>query len=132
MTPSKQGSGIHAGADDKLKHSVTTILDQPGNQLSAAQQQRLRQARELALARFDERADEAPRLRERLSLWLQRHTQGLRRSVLALSFAMMAGTGLWVMEGLLVEEEAVDAAILAHELPLEMLMDPHFSGSLHD
>lgn len=131
MKPS-QDSATHAGANDKLKHSVTTILDQPGNQLSATQQQRLRQARELALARFDLRASEAPRLREQLSLWLQRHTQGLRRSLLALSFAMMAGTGLWLMEGLLVEEEAVDAAILAHELPLEMLMEPHFSGSLHD
>ncbi|WP_159874628.1 DUF3619 family protein [Aquitalea denitrificans] len=118
--------------EDKLSRTVTTILDKAGQEPDPAVLQRLQQAREQALGRFDERIRQPAGHGERLALWLLRHTQALRRSMLALSFAMVAGTGVWLAEGLLVEEEAVDAAILSHELPLEVLMDPHFSGSMHD
>lgn len=126
MKPSNKQAG-----SDKLTRAVGAILDQPGQEASPAQLQRLQQARERALARFDERISQPPSSSAQLALWLLRHARGLRRSMLALSFAMVAGTGVWLAEGLLVEEEAIDAAILSHELPLEVLMNPHFSGSVH-
>ncbi|BBF87319.1 hypothetical protein DLM_3735 [Aquitalea magnusonii] len=118
--------------EEKLTRTVTTVLDQPGQEPTPAVLLGLQQAREQALSRFDERIRQPVGHGERLALWVLRHTQAVRRSMLALSFAMVAGTGVWLAEGLLVEEEAVDAAILSHELPLEVLMDPHFSGNMHD
>jgi hypothetical protein len=93
---------------------------------------RLQQARERALGRFDQRITQPPSL---ANDWrcgccvTPRHCAAAHwRSVLP----WWPGTGVWLAEGLLMEEEAVDAAILSHELPLEVLMDPHFSGSMHD
>jgi hypothetical protein len=119
------------GGEEKLTRSVNHILNHPAQDVDP-DQHRLQQAREQALARFDQRIAQPPSLGERLALWVLRHTQALRRSALALGFAMVASTGVWLAEGLLMEEEAVDAAILSHELPLEALMDPHFTGNLHD
>jgi|GEM_PF-4574980 len=100
--------------------------------LGSAELLALQAAREQALQRFDQRITQPAPYTARLSLWWLRHTRVLRRSMLALSFAMIAGAGVWLVEGLLVEEEAVDAAILSHELPLDALMEPHFSGAIHD
>ncbi|WP_374554222.1 DUF3619 family protein [Aquitalea pelogenes] len=120
------------GGEEKLTRSVKRILNHPAQDVDPKIRQGLQQAREQAMARFDQRIAQPPSPGEQLGLWVLRHTQALRRSALALGFAMVASTGVWLAEGLLMEEEAVDAAILSHELPLEAFMDPHFTGNLHD
>ncbi|WP_062790074.1 DUF3619 family protein [Aquitalea pelogenes] len=120
------------GGEEKLTRSVNRILNHPAQDVDPKIRQGLQQAREQAMARFDQRIAQPASLGEQLGLWVLRHTQALRRSALALGFAMVASTGVWLAEGLLMEEEAVDAAILSHELPLEAFMDPHFTGNLHD
>lgn len=120
------------GGEEKLTRSVNRILNHPAQDVDPKIRQGLQQAREQAMARFEQRIAQPPSLDEQLGLWVLRHTQALRRSALALGFAMVASTGVWLAEGLLMEEEAVDAAILSHELPLEAFMDPHFTGNLHD
>ena len=128
MKPSNQP----LGGEEKLTRSANSSLNQPEQETDLMISQGLQQARERALARFDLRIAQPPSMGERLGLWVLRHTQALRRSALALGFAMVASTGVWLVEGLLMEEEAVDTAILSHELPLEAFMDPHFTGNLHD
>ncbi|KMN38002.1 hypothetical protein VI26_01595 [Chromobacterium sp. LK1] len=108
------------------------MLDHAGADLDPAVEHKLRQARARALARFDAQAAQAESSRERLGLWAQRHVLLLRRGSLALGFALLTGAGMMLAEDLLLEEEAVDAAVLAQDLPFESLLEPHFSRGLHE
>ncbi|KMN82844.1 hypothetical protein HNO92_001058 [Chromobacterium alkanivorans] len=115
-----------------LPGHVARVLDHAAADLDAEQKRKLTQARERALARFDAQAAEAESPRERLGLWAQRHVLSLRRGGLALGFALLTGAGMMLAEDLLLEEEAVDAALLAQDLPFEALLEPHFSRGLHE
>lgn len=115
-----------------LPGHVSRVLDHAGADLDPALGRRLRQARERALARFDASSPGAVTQRERLGLWGQRHVLSLRRGGLALGFALLTGAGMMLAEDLLLEEEAVDAAVLAQDLPFETLLEPHFSRGLHE
>ncbi|MCP1289587.1 DUF3619 family protein [Chromobacterium sp. S0633] len=115
-----------------LPGHVSRVLDHASDDLDPALERKLRQARERALSRFDTHSPGAAPPRERLGLWAQRHVLSLRRGGLALGFALLTGAGMMLAEDLLLEEEAVDAALLAQDLPFEALLEPHFSRGLHE
>ena len=117
---------------DHLPSHITRILDTPTAEPTHAQMERLKVARARAMQRFDQRAAEHISLQERLALWAQRHTLLLKRSGAALGFAVVTGAGLMLLDGLLVESEAVDAAVLSQDLPLNSLLEPNFSRGLHE
>ncbi|WP_203390645.1 DUF3619 family protein [Chromobacterium haemolyticum] len=115
-----------------LPGHVSRVLDHASADLDPALERRLRQARQRALVRFEASSPGAVTQRERLGLWGQRHVLALRRGGLALGFALLTGAGMMLAEDLLLEEEAVDAAVLAQDLPFEALLEPHFSRGLHE
>ncbi|OWY38243.1 hypothetical protein CEK28_13305 [Xenophilus sp. AP218F] len=122
----------HDSQGDHLPAHIARILDNPAAAPTPEQQARLRQGRLRALEHFDRKAAERIGAQEKLGLWAQRHTRLLRRGTAALSFAVITGAGLMVVGELLAEEEAVDTAVLSQDLPLESLLEPHFSRGMHD
>ncbi len=117
---------------NSLPDSLSRLLDQPSANLEDAQLRALAAIRQQALTRHAERLAEPDTLRERLSSWLLLHALQVKRALAAAGFALVAGGGLMMVEGMLAEEEAVDIAILSHELPLESMLNPAFSGAVHD
>ncbi|OHX12463.1 DUF3619 family protein [Chromobacterium sphagni] len=117
---------------DHLPARITRILDTPTAEPTHEQLERLKLARVRAMQRFDQRAAENISLQERLALWAQRHTVLIKRGGAALGFAVVTGAGLMLLDGLLVESEAVDAAVLSQDLPLNSLLEPNFSRGLHE
>ncbi|QEL56921.1 DUF3619 family protein [Chromobacterium paludis] len=117
---------------DHLPNHITRILDNPSADPTPQQLSRLRAARQSALAQYAVRAAQPASLHEKLSLWAQRHLVTLRRSGAALGFAAIAAACTMLAEGLLVETESVDATVLSQDLPLDSLLEPHFSRGLHE
>jgi len=126
-----QQKGVPASlssGEDKLALGVCTVLEQPASQPDSTE---LQAQREKLLQRFEQRRNAPLRRSEQLALWQQRHLLVLRHAMLALSLVLISGGAVWLATGAQ-DEEAVDAAILSQPLPLELLMEPHFSGSVHD
>jgi hypothetical protein len=117
---------------DHLPNHITRILDNPSSDPTPQQLARLRAARQRAMQQYDMRAAEPVSLHERLALWAQRHLVMLRRGGAAIGFAAIAAAGLMLAEGLLAEAESVDATVLSQDLPLNSLLEPHFSRGLHE
>ncbi|WP_158253600.1 DUF3619 family protein [Chromobacterium alticapitis] len=117
---------------DHLPNHITRILDNTSSDPTPQQLARLRAARQNALRQYDQRAAQRMGLHEKLAIWAQRHLVMLRRSGAALGFAAIAAAGMMLAEGLLVETESVDAAVLSQDLPLDSLLEPHFSRGLHE
>ncbi|MGY8625420.1 DUF3619 family protein [Chromobacterium violaceum] len=120
------------GQGEHLPVHIARILDNPHSDPSARQMARLKQARAAALRRFEQRAAEDCGLQEKILLWAQRHTLLLKRGSAALGFAVITGAGLMLAEGLIAETDAVDATVLSQDLPLDSLLEPHFSRGLHE
>ncbi|UTH76284.1 DUF3619 family protein [Chromobacterium sp. IIBBL 290-4] len=122
----------HDSQGDHLPSHITRILDTRNTDPTPTQQAKLRQARMAAMERFDERVQQPMRLKEKVSLWVQRHTLLLRRGGAALGFALATGAGMLLLEGFLLETDVVDAAVLSQDIPLNALLEPHFSRGMHD
>ncbi|MGC0153687.1 DUF3619 family protein [Chromobacterium vaccinii] len=117
---------------DHLPTHIARILDNPHSHPTPSQAARLQAARRRAMERFEMRAAEPIGLHEKLALWAQRHIVLLKRGSAALGFAALTAVGLMLAEGLLAESESIDAAVLSQDLPLDSLLEPHFSRSLHE
>ena len=120
------------GQGDHLPVHIARILDNPHSDPTPGQLARLRDARSAAMRRFEQRAAEDCSLQEKILIWAQRHTLLLKRGSAALGFAVITGAGLMLVEGLMAETDAVDATVLSQDLPLDSLLEPHFSRGLHE
>ncbi|MEO9385775.1 DUF3619 family protein [Chromobacterium phragmitis] len=120
------------GQGEHFPVHIARILNNPHSEPSPRQMARLKTARAEAMRRFEQRAAENVSLQEKIWTWAQRHTLLLKRGSAALGFAVITGAGLMLVEGLMAESDAVDATVLSQDMPLDSLLEPHFSRVLHE
>ncbi|MDN0074688.1 DUF3619 family protein [Crenobacter sp. SG2303] len=121
----------HDAHDDRLPNQLTRALDAPTDALTLRQLERLKRARQAALARYDMRAEEPVRLAETAGLWLSHHARLVRRGGAALLGLLALASSLWLAESqLTVDESPTEASLLSHELPLEAFLEPTFSRAV--
>jgi hypothetical protein len=121
----------HDAHDDRLPKQLTRALGAPTDTLTLRQQERLKSARQAALARYDARADEPARFTETAGIWLSHHARLVRRGSAALVGLLALASSLWLAEGrLTVDESPTEASLLSNELPLEAFLEPTFSRAI--